>query len=591
MALDKREEDTLQKALNLLADQETDALNIFRPQRHQLPIFHSTARECLVQGGVRSGKSVCCAAKFASELTGRPIIGPDGELIYPKAPREKPLVAWVIGYGVKHIGQTFYRLLFTPQLKMIRDLETGKWRSFNPSDLSDIERQAKDHDKPRKEKSVQLAQPFIPKRLIAPKGWGWATRSIRHFEVCRLINGNVIYAFTSGGEDKRGDEVDFIWIDEEFEHPEHYSEWQSRTAGVKGRIFVSQWPGKGNIAVKALARRAELEMRKPPPWEVEHIKLKFSDNQYWDPVERARSKRAWLQQGGEQELRSRDEGELLNTEKRVYPGFSPWVQCCPALNPDKDDILDKIIRQNGLQPPMDWTVDVIVDPGHANPGALMCAIPPPELKYEGRTYRINAGIVYDELFCPEHSATELARRLYHKLKHRSVYRFIMDFKGGSQSLMGLGGVKTEHIYADAFKAAELRCETTGHHFQWSSSHWEADTQLVRERFMVDDTTGRPWLRIITENCTDLVKQLENYSRKQQRGPDGEMEIKDQPALHQIDPLCDCLRYWVASFPHYSKPKALAEKVSPAYAVYLEEEKERERDEDQTIYLGPPRAVA
>ena len=566
--------DRLREGLVKLQQRETEGLAIFRPELHQVPIFTSHGREVLVQGGVRSGKSICVAAVTGGAATGSDILGPDGLPFEQRFPRDRPLVIWLIGYGEKHIGQTFHRLLFTPQIKMVRDRETGKWRSFNPHSQDDWERDMIPGE-------TQLAQPFIPKRVIA--GWGWKNKSIRHFEICRLKprpewngryeHGTVIYAFTSLGEPKMGDPVDLIWIDEQFKYPEHYHEWQSRTSDRKGRIIVSQWPGRGNAAIKKLISRAEQSMRQPPPRYVEYVRLKFSDNPYIDQSEKIEKLRAWEQQGGHELRLSRDEGTILE-ERHVYPGFSPLQHTCPAVMVERDDKVDDAIRRNGHQPPMDWCIDVILDPGHANPGVLLCATPPSEL---GKAY-----VVYDEIFAPQTNARELAAMLEIKLRNRSAYRFIIDRHAAQATLVG-PGITINQIYSDAFEEVGLKCETSGRYFTFSSDKWEADVQLVRERMMTDVKTGRPWLRIITNNCPNLVHQLEFYHKR--RAPDG--TILDKPAQHQIDPLCDCLRYWVASDPKYSCPLPVAKKPNAAYLMFLEDKLAKERDADKSIRLGPP----
>ena len=174
-----------------------EGLKIFRPLDYQLPIFTSRASEMLVRGGNRSGKTICTAAEISSAATGIPITGPDGNLLPLKYPTDRPLLIWLIGYGETHIGDTFYRMLFkrNPEFKMIKDLQSGQWRAYRPW---------KPEDKARVE-DARMAPPFIPRRLVDPKGWAWKDKAKRHFTICRMTNGTEIHAFTSKGEPKMGD--------------------------------------------------------------------------------------------------------------------------------------------------------------------------------------------------------------------------------------------------------------------------------------------------------------------------------------------------------------------------------------------------
>ena len=289
-----------------------------------------------VAGGLvnhNSGKSVCSAILFASAALNHPVIDSKGEKIplYESHKQahiiERPLTMWVIGLGEKHIGQTLYRLLFKPGLfDIIFNKETKQWEAFDP------ERHA------WREGEVRPAPPAIPSRMIDPKGWGWKDKSKRLFEVCRLVNGTEIYAFTSVADPKMGDPVDYIWIDEKIRFDTHYDEWQARISDRRGRIVWSVWPGNSPNKVMDLIERAEKEESKVYP-DVEEVRLTFSQNPFIDDDEKRKRLSGW----SDDVRKSRDEGELVFGSTLVFPTFSQAIHGLPGRNSD-EDAADRILK-------------------------------------------------------------------------------------------------------------------------------------------------------------------------------------------------------------------------------------------------------
>jgi len=185
------------------------AVSMFRPMEHQEPFFRLYAREQLLRGGVRAGKSACAAENFALTAMDMSITLNDGTTIPMRQPHQKGkcLRMWVIGYDSKHIGQTIYRLLFRKGLfKIIKDEQTGLYRSYRPWDADDKKREKESKDSP----------PLIPSRYIKPNSWDWENKKGKEFKSVVIrdpvtdVDLAEIYAFSSKADPKAGDPVDFI---------------------------------------------------------------------------------------------------------------------------------------------------------------------------------------------------------------------------------------------------------------------------------------------------------------------------------------------------------------------------------------------
>ena len=172
---------------------DREGLKVYRPSPQQIAFHLSSAKERIVRGGKRSGKSVCAAMEFASQVTGIPLIGADGKPIplkqEPPTP-DGPRQYWTIGWDTKHAG-TLYRLLFTKGMggtfRVIKDQVTGQWRTWNRSDPADRARY----------KQSCLSEPLIPERLIVPDSWDWAAKSGHEWNSVRLKTGAHLFYFPS----------------------------------------------------------------------------------------------------------------------------------------------------------------------------------------------------------------------------------------------------------------------------------------------------------------------------------------------------------------------------------------------------------
>ncbi len=230
--MDKYELADLQKGIRALEMYEKHPLEVYRPTEFQLPVHESPASEVLTIGGKRSGKTIAVVMEFASRILGIPITRQDGTQIplrFRKPSKKNPGLYWVIGFDVNHIGQTLYHRLFSPGLgdganfRIIQDLETKKWRAYNPN-----------FDRERYNDS-ELSPPIFGQHMIVPKSWHMESAAGNVFRSVRLTNGVTICAYPSTGDaPKKGDAVDGIWIDEDIEKSSFLKEWQDRLATTCG---------------------------------------------------------------------------------------------------------------------------------------------------------------------------------------------------------------------------------------------------------------------------------------------------------------------------------------------------------------------
>lgn len=558
-------------ALVEMARRRTTSLDLYRAQPHQDPIFESLAREMLVRGGVRSGKSTSLGVKTAAIATDGYVTLSDGRKVRARRPHQvgRPLTIWIIGYDQRHIGETIYRILFKPGLfKLIRDRETGQLRAFNQADPDDAARSAE----------TLPSYPLIPNRFVKPGSWDWENKGNNEFKKVTIWDPVTketlaeIYAYSSKAEPKQGDPVDVIWIDEAIKYPKHYQEWQSRLADRQGQLYWSSWPRANNEALRALTERAKEQDPDDPEPMVNEFILTTSSNAQLDP----RGKRELLAGFTEEERASRDRGEYSLDQLKMYPLFDRGFHCA-CLDETLNDPISDTLRRNNWIPPMDWTRELILDPGTRKPAVLFCAIPPPTL---GEFY-----VVFDELYPGRADADQLAPMIKTKMQGYPFYRFIIDQRAGKQTTMGFG-MSVADNYSRTFKDNNIKSVTTGHHFIWGSPNVESRIMRLQSWMHPNTKNGPyPYLRVITHKCPVLCKQLEDYIKEERM----DNEVGDRPAKYQNVDTCVCLEYWCASFPKWFPVggKNIGG-GSPAYQLFQRLQatmSARKKPEDKSVTLG------
>jgi len=108
--------------------------------------------------------------------------------------------------------------------RIIKDEQTGQWRSFRPG------------EEPERRAETKPAPPLIPPRYVASVSW--VLKSAGYAQKVELTNGWTIYFYSSEGEPPQGFQADLIWIDEDINNEQWVGEMLARLADRKGRFVV-----------------------------------------------------------------------------------------------------------------------------------------------------------------------------------------------------------------------------------------------------------------------------------------------------------------------------------------------------------------
>jgi len=561
--MNERESQRIRDLLAERKSRENEALRLFRPLKGgQEAFLKSNAIKRVVRGGNRSGKSSTASAEFASAATGIPLHDSEGNELPFKYPTNRPLVMWIIGYDLDHLSRNIYRLLFKPGMfKTIKDLETGRYRTFRPWDES---------DKARVDEVV-LSEPLIPKRFV--EGFAWENKAQRVFKVCRLKNGTEIRAFSSMGEPPQGDQCDLIWVDEDLENEEYIMEASMRIIDRGGRFFWSAFPKSKNMALRKLSEEAESANPLAPSC-TEHV-IRMSDNPYLDQA----VMQSILSGLTDEERRARDFGEFCDDLIAMFPTFDERTHGIKT-NPDEQDEIDQAVLDNGFSPPDDWTRYLILDPGHARPFVLFAAVPPPYFDPK----RQPTVLLYDEIAKPRIDAAETARLVHEKVGNQLFEAFIIDDHAGRQTSMGRGET-IKQLYSAEFDKHGLRSRLTGNSFVNGSDNVMAGLGAIREGLHIQGD-GRSRFRFLTDGekrnrVPNLCKQVLFYKKMLASGV-----VEDKPAPHQVDDGVHCLRYLAAFNPYYQRPQMSEKQYSPAYRMFLKSKKTAQRNKRTSMVCGP-----
>lgn len=564
-----------------------DALRCYRPVK-QLGFHLSKARELILSGGKRSGKTTGVAVEFASRVLGTPVIHPEGHEIplkHPVSTKSDPKLYWVVGWDIDHIGQTIYEKLFSPGLfRVIKDLKTNEWRTYNP---------ARKEDSSRYQDSVP-AGALIPERCIdtsqGVNGFVWENAGARNFSSVYLRNGAVIRAFPSSARHaKQGDAVAGIWIDEDIQFPSHLKEWQDRLTDCNGWFLWSVWPHTRNDALIGLIDRAAECKEEEDPL-IQHFQLIMSEN----PFIPSENKRAALaRMDSDEEIARRDRGDLLLDTLNMYD-FVPGVHLIKTTDHTKvkekpktvQDYLMKLWFQAGRFP-HEWTRYLAIDPSHTRTAALFGVVPPHE--WDGIEFG-HLLIVENELVVTKCSAANLADMVAGLISNVNYEAFIMDRRIGRQTRVGTD-VTVFQIYSEAFRKAGLSSRQT-------QSNFIPGCDVPGERFaavrdlMSISSTGQPHLLLVESKTVETQREFSTY-RKKELQITGAETILDEPANPRKHDCMQALEYLCTNVTErfrinmaYVDPSLNSRGGSPAYRRAMSILKKHRDKEENYVHLGP-----
>lgn len=565
---------------------EKETLKLYRPTPQQVAFHASKAHELVLRGGKRSGKSTAAAIEFASRILGYQIIDEEGNYIplrFRPSSKKDPGLYWIIGWDVKHIGQTIHRLLFQPGLfRIIKDKTTGKWRTYNPANSEDAKRFA----------DSEPAPPLIPERLIDPDGWSWENKGANVFESLTLKDGTKICAYPSSGRSpKQGDAVNGIWIDEDIQNGTHLKEWQDRLTDRDGWLIWSVWPHSKNDALIELLDKAE-EAKDLPEDDrnIEAVQLVMTSNPYFTEKSKERS---LGRMGSDEEIARRDRGELLWESLMMYE-FLPLLHVVKPMDEalakyppkSKRQVVERHLAMHGRMP-NDWTRYLTIDPSHTRTAVLLAAVAPLE---EFDIPLGNLIVVERELVLRRHSADMLADEVLKLIRGLNLEAMIMDQNAGRQTSIGRDDSTAEH-YAKAFAKKSIKARLTESGFIPGCNVPAKRFRSVRT-LLATQAHGQPTMYFVEANTFETRSEFNRYRKKQQNVA-GEEQIFDEPAnprkfdcMAAVEYLSEFIEQAFDMGTAYVSPESYQSQGSPAFHAAQKILKKQQQSSGEYVHLGP-----
>jgi hypothetical protein len=575
---------------------DREFLKVYAPSPSQEPIHRSAASELLVRGGKRSGKSVSVSAEFAARVTGRNIVSASGEIIKTQWPnhipnKDYPRIFWIIGWDTKHIGQTIHRLLFRPgqggSFRVIQDLKTGLWRTWNRADPEDAKRVAES----------KLSEPLIPERYWdgdENTAFEWEDKKAYQFNSLKLKNGATIYAYPSSSRNpKQGDAVSGIWVDEDIQFPGHLKEWQDRLTDEEGWFMWSVWPHMKNESLIDLLSRAEMAELDDKP-QIQSFQLIMTENPYLS--DKGKSESIGRMQTDE-EVARRNRGELLadslvmyqfsnaiNTIQRPLKGRMQNFQQSKA----QALITDIYLQSNGF--PREWTRYLSMDPSNTRTACHSWVVPP--LEWQG-VYLGNVAIAEWELVARRFSAQLLAKTLAELMGTKNYEAFIMDQQAGRQTHAGRED-NTFQLYASAFREAGIISRQTNSSFLPGCNVRATRFNAVRQ-LLSQQNNGLAGMLIVEEKNLETIREFAKYRKKTEARGEGIDSVLDEPANPRLFDCMASVEYFAAYIENmftmgqaYVDPVNYVSRGSEAYKRAKKMLDKKDETSKGVVYLGSDR---
>lgn len=505
------------------AKKKAESINLYEPLPEQSDFHACTAKQRLIRGSNRAGKSIAAAMECARAVTGK-----DPYNKYPKTNG----IAFIVGKDGKEVGRVLYRYLFRAgSFKIIRDEETKLWRTYRP--WQDMHRLSE----------LRLSPPLIPPRFIDSIAWENKKGNVP--SLVTLRNGWEMHFFSSLGKPPTGSAIDFCWFDEEVVDPEWMPECMARLVDRGGKFVWSATPQIGTEHLYELHEKAEKGSET-----VKEFRLLLDDNPYISSAD----KKEFKDTLSEDAIRVRYYGEYARAGLRVYPEFSEYQHGVPWF-----DI------------PKSWTRCMVVDPGRQVCAVLFAAVPPEEEKG-------NKVYVYDELYIEDCSADIFGERVAAAIGSDVMYAFLIDSRAGRVDEMG-SGKNIEQQYSDALRKRRVSSVKTGSGFYWASDDVTGGIEAVRAWLRMRE--DGPKLCYFRDKCPKLEWEIKRYQYKQDK--DGVTEHPRQKNCHMMDNL----RYLAMYDPqHVTMPISKPEKSAVIKILEDRARKRKQQDGKLKINLGP-----
>lgn len=558
----------IQEVAAELSNRKCESLRLYEPTAYQQQYHACRAMQCLLQGGNRSGKSLCGFVEDARAVTGQDP--------FQKYPLENGVLA-IIGADLDHIGTVVYRYLFMPgAFFIIRDLHTNLWRTYRPWDAGDKKRKSERRPAP----------PLIPPRFGNPeKDIAWHIKKKRQFTLAVLSTGWEIKAISSRSDPPQGYQANLAHIDEDLENEEHFYEIQPRLLERGGLLRVTAMPHAENEFLTQINEAADREDEEgiavdSPQRLVVRIQASMLDNPHIEQEYKDKQVKLFLQQGVDV-YNQRVKGLLDSESSLVYPTFDKRTHVLGFDPHHAPPIPHPVYKLKEI--PRSWCRYTWTDPGHTVCSTLFFAIPPPEYG--------DFVIVYDELYITQSTAETWGKRMKDKCRDQTIQAFGIDDHGSRPTDAG-SGQSIRRQYSSALERHECYSVLTGTNFLLGMDDVQARVSLVRSALSLRDNLP-PRLLFVDGAAPNCVNEFKRYRKKVIRTAGGTKIITDAPVARNNHAM-NCLEYAIGHgcvyVPPPSKgpaPKSLAQQVIEMLhdRFRRQEEDPHQRGED-TISLGP-----
>ena len=530
-------------------ERRRESLKLWQPMATQNAFHNCTAKERIVYGSNRSGKTTCAAVEFARMVTGNHV-----HLSGKRLPKENG-IAGIVGYDESHCGRVMYRKLFKPgAFRIIKDQISGEWRPYEPDGL----------DKGRPKQDGRPAPPLIPKRMVAEISWAKKKDGIPRKII--LTNGWELRFYSSKADPPQGDALHIYWFDEEIENESWYTEASRGLLDESGFFMWSATPHVGGDDLIDLHNRAEKGINDPNCLTREFFLLMF-DNQHVSKADKDELVEKFKDKP--EAYRTRILGEFAAKAFKVYPEFSM----------DRHGF--DIERLPGGRVPADWCRYVAIDPGFQVQCALFVAVPPPGV-FRQKWY------LYDELYVERGSAAEFAKQMEVKTRGQSFEAFIIDMRAGRVTTYG-GEKPVEQIYRDSFRKVTVKDNKEPVNiwervnlstFIPGADNPKAGVQAVKEALVIDSASESSQIVFARGRLPNLEREMEKYHHKRVKG-----KITDQ-LTEKDNHCCDCVRYIVSFRPEHKRPAAVKKPMSAAAKRLRDKAARLDNGSSNTVNLGP-----
>jgi hypothetical protein len=545
--LDDGEREYDRRLLEEIARRRAEALRLYAPLDEQQRFHDSTARIRVFRGGNRAGKTTPAAVEVARLALGRD----------PKYPTVQH-AGLIVGKDQKHLANVQFKKLFRAgAFKMIRDLQTGWWRTYRPWDPEDLARK----------REAKPAPPLIPPSRVLDIAWEDKKLGCPNKVIVRSDQGhdNELQFYSSNGAPPQGLAALWAWFDEELLHPAWFTETVARLADEEGWLIWSATPQVGTEHLLDLHEMAEAHKGDAVP-----LVEEFHSSLHSNPHISTRAKEDMEALYSEEDRLVRIEGEYAALGRKVFPDL--FIGGVHGVDP--------------FPVPPDWTLHLAIDPGVQVCAVLFGACPPPTPSGLGLALGLDRSLFgdyvyfHDLLYIRRCDAAKFALALRDRLGDRRPYQWIIDMHSGRIPDAG-SGRSVEWYYREALKAQKLSCQKTGHGFSVGGDSPKARVEAIRRGLQVrPDGTCR--FRFFRGKLKPLEDELKHYRFKVVQGV-----VTDDP-VQKNNHACDVLGYLaIARDVKYTRVKQ-PEGKETGPAAYLAAKRARQRRQDGrdgTVVLG------